>query len=103
MQHLANGFSADVRQIALAQRPAKGHQRPGARLIDFPIGLTLHFGKNACLLRARVGRFATTTCRNRKGEESTLVEATHQSTDGIIAFVSCDYRGFGRGFSCPDR
>jgi transposase-like protein len=39
---------------------------------------------------------------NRKGEEATLVEATHQSTDRIIAYVSCDDRSLGRGCSCSD-
>ena len=70
--------SANVWKIALAQRTAQGHQRPGARLILFGIRLALYFGKNACLLRARVGRLATTTCGNGEGEEAALVEATHQ-------------------------
>jgi hypothetical protein len=95
--------STNVRKIALAQRSTQGHQRPGARLIDFPIRRALHFGEHACLLCARVGRLAATTCGNGKGEEAALVEATHQSTDGVIAFLSCDDRGLGRGCSCSDR
>src|SRR5438067_13563581 len=102
MEDLANSFSANVRQIALAQRSTQGHQRPDPRLILLVIWLALHFSENAGLLRTRVSRLATTTCGNRKGEEAALVEATHQSTDRIIACVSCDYRGLGIGCSCSD-
>ena len=103
MEHLTNGFSANVRQSALAQRPSQGHQRPGARLILLVIRRALHFGENACVLRACVGWLATTTCGNGEGEEAALVEATYSSTDGIIALVSYNLCRFDRGFSCSHR
>jgi hypothetical protein len=103
MEDLTNGFSADVRQIVLAQRSAQSHQRPGARLILLMIRLTLHFSENACLLRARVDRLTTTACGNGEGEEAALVEAAHQLTDGIIVLVSCNFCRLGIGVSCTDR
>src|SRR5947207_14284855 len=103
MEDLTNGFGTNVRQIALAQRSTQGHQRPGACLILLAIRLALHFGENACLLRAGVGRLATTPCGNGKGEEAALVEAIYQSTDGIIAFVSDNDRCLGIAYSRSDR
>src|SRR6266699_7273981 len=100
MEDLTNGFSANVRQTVLAQRAAQGHQRPDARLILFVIRLALHFGENACLLRACVRWLATTTNCDGEGYQAALVEATHQSTDGIFALVSCDFRRLNIGFSC---
>ncbi len=102
MEHLTNGFSANVRQSALAQRPAQGQKLPGARLILLVIRLALHFGENACLLRSCIRWLATTTNCDREGEEAALVEAAHQSTDGIMALVSCDFRRLALGFSCSD-
>src|SRR5712692_5066138 len=102
MEHLPNGFSANVWQSALTQRPAQGHQRPGTRLILLVIRRALHFGENACLLRACIRWLATTTNCDREGEEAASVEAAHQSTDGIIALVSCDFGRLRVGFSCSD-
>lgn len=103
MPHLANGLSTRVRQSALAQRLTQGHQRPGAGLILSVIGRALHFSEHAGLLCARVRRLATTTGGNGKGKEAALVEATHASTDGVMALVSCDFCRLGRGCSGSNR
>jgi len=94
--------SADVRQIRFAQGLAQGHQRPDARLILVVIWFPLHFGENMCVLLAGVRRLATTTNGDGKGWQTTLVEATDQSADRIIALVPCLLGRFGIGCSCSD-
>lgn len=100
MEHLANGLSATVRQSALAQCLAQGHHRPGARLILLVIRRALHRAR-ACVCAARSWRSAT--CSKGEGEKAALVEATHASTQGILALASRTFCRLGRGCSCSDR